>query len=189
VTAKLRRRVVTVPRLERELPPIAAAEPAPPAPPAPTTPPTPIEDPPPAPREPVVSLGPTPAVVRSAASPRSGAPPPRGTWTATRTLAAAIAIAGVGVAGGGVYFGVHAAELERRADARCPLSTCADPLGLRFNEQAQEAARRANMLYIAGGASVALATVLWLVGGPGEQTVVTPVIGDRQAGVALGGRF
>src|SRR6185436_13779805 len=99
-----------------------------------------------------------------------------------------LGLAGAGAVGTGVYFGWHAKDLQDRADARCPLPVCADPEGLRLNDQARTSATRANILYIAGGATLATAVVLWLVGAP-DETVLTPTAGDHQLGVTLTGSF
>jgi hypothetical protein len=112
-----------------------------------------------------------------------------GTWTGTRKAALVLGIAGAGAFGTGIYFGVHAKNLQDDADRRCPLSICDDPVGLHFNDRAQSAARTANILYIAGGAAVATAVVMWLVGGPGDETVVVPTAGDHQVGLSLIGRL
>jgi hypothetical protein len=112
----------------------------------------------------------------------------RGTWSATRTLSAGLAVVGAGALGTGVYFGLHSKDLRDRSNQRCPAEECADPEGLRWNAEAHTAARRANILYIAGGATVATAMVLWLVGAPGE-TVVVPTAGDRQVGISMTGSF
>jgi hypothetical protein len=111
-----------------------------------------------------------------------------GTWSAMRKLSVVAAVAGAGALGAGVYFGMHANDLRDRADQRCPLTVCADPEGLSLNDQAQTSARRANILYIAGGASLATAMVLWLVGAPAE-TIVVSTAGDHQLGVAMIGSF
>jgi hypothetical protein len=118
-------------------------------------------------------------------------PPPHRTWTATRAMSAVLAVAGAGGLGTGVYFGVHSHDLADRADARCPGTVCNDPEGLRLNDQAQTAASRANVLYLAGGAALVSAAVLWLVGGPDEVAVV-PVAASSPAGsvgLAMTGRF
>lgn len=123
---------------------------------------------------------------------RRPAPPPPRTWTATRAISAVLAVAGAGGLGTGVYFGLRAHDLVDRADARCPGTVCNDPEGLRLNGQAQTAASRANALYIAGGAALASAAVLWWVGGPDEVAVV-PVAASSPAGSGVGlamtGRF
>jgi len=144
-----------------------------------------------------------PALERApvAAAPEAGAvwPPPtapvvarpiheRGTWSATRKVSVAVALVGAGALGTGAYFGVHARTLQDRADQRCPQSSCDDPEGLRLNDQAQTSATRANILYIAGGAVLATAVVMWFVGAPGE-TVIAPTAGHGQYGVALAGSF
>jgi serine/threonine-protein kinase len=111
-----------------------------------------------------------------------------GTWSAMRKLSIVAAVAGTGALGAGVYFGMHANDLRDRADQRCPLTVCADLEGLSLNDQAQTSARRATMLYIAGGATLATAMVLWLTGAPAETTVV-PTAGAHQLGVAMTGSF
>jgi hypothetical protein len=131
---------------------------------------------------------PRPELVHRSAASR----PPHRTWTATRAISAVLAAAGAGALGTGIYFGVRADDRAERADARCPGDVCNDPEGLRLNDQAQTAASRANVLYIAGGAAVASAAVLWLVGGPHEVAVV-PVAARSPAGgrvgLAMTGRF
>ena len=118
--------------------------------------------------------------------------PERGTWSATRGVSATLGLAGAGALGTGIYFGLHARDLEHRANARCPAAQCSDPEGLRLNDQAKTSAFRANVLYIAGGAALATAAVLWLVGAP-DEIVVAPVAsaagGDHQLGLAMTGRF
>jgi hypothetical protein len=159
-----RRQVVVVPQLERA--PVAAApEPA--------------------------AVWPPPAGVWPPS--RTGEPPSPGgaihsRWTATRKLSLGLALAGAGAAGTGIYFGIHARNLQDRADQLCPLAQCADPQALAWNEQARSSAKRANILYIAGGAAAATAVVLWLIGGPSE-TVVAPSIGDHRVALSMTGSF
>jgi hypothetical protein len=137
----------------------------------------------PAPTESAVMPWPPP---RAHLAPQPPAPP--GTWTTTRVVSAVFAVAGAGALGTGVYFGLHAKSLSDRADQRCPGAACSDPEGLRLNDQAQTSASRANVLYIAGGATIATAVVLWFVGGPREIAVV-PAASNHQLGVAISGRF
>lgn len=158
-----RREVIAVPPLERA--PVVAAPPAAAPPAAAVWPP------------PQASLGGTTRVVVE-----------RGTWTKLRAVSAVFAIAGAGAIGTGVYFGVHAKSLQDRSDKLCPLTLCASDEGLRLNDQAKTSASRANIFYIAGGASLATAVVLWFVGAPGE-TVIRPSIGSQQYGVTLAGSF
>jgi hypothetical protein len=112
----------------------------------------------------------------------------RSIWSTTRAASVAVAVAGAGALGAGTYFGLHARDLEDRADQRCPMATCNDPQGLQLNDQAKTSALRANLLYIAGGATLATAAVMWFVGAPGE-VAVAPAAGDHHLGVAMTGRF
>src|SRR5262249_4160140 len=82
----------------------------------------------------------------------------------------------------------RAKGLRAGADRVCAAAACGSPDGLRLNDQGHTAATRANGLYSAGGATVATALVLWLVGAPGE-TVLTPTAGDRSLGVTMTGSF
>jgi hypothetical protein len=113
----------------------------------------------------------------------------RSIWSPWRKLSVGLAIVGVGAAGTGVYFGMRARDLERDADQRCPLIVCNDPIALQANADARVSAQRANMLYIGGAVAVGSALALWFIGGPGESTVVAPVVGSDHAGAAVAGRF
>jgi hypothetical protein len=112
----------------------------------------------------------------------------RSIWSTTRVASVAVAAAGAGALGAGVYFGLHARDLEHRSDQRCPTAACNDLQGLRLNDQARTSASRANLLYIAGGATLAAAAVMWFVGAPGE-VAVAPAAGDHRVGVAVTGRW
>lgn len=142
------------------------------------------------PPEPVVAA----LVVAGPPAPRSAPVIPAvtahraGTWSATRRLSVGLAVAGTGALGTAVYFGVHARDLQDRSDRRCPLTVCADLEGLRLNDQAKTSAARANVLYLAGGGTLAAAVVLWFVGTPDNPRVV-PITGDHRVGVAMAGRF
>lgn len=126
----------------------------------------------PAPVEPA-----TPVVVRE-----------RGVWSTSRKVSVGLAVVGVGALGAGAYFGLHANDLRDQADERCPSVMCGDAEGLRLNKDAQTSADRANIAFVAGGAVVAAAAVLWFVGAPGE-TMVAPTVSDRHAGIAMMGSF
>lgn len=169
VAAGSKRQVVAVPRLERAA--VAAPEPsvAPPAARLIAEPPPLVYEAPPRTR-PVVIVG------------------PAETWSTTRKLSVAVAVAGAAAAGTGIYFGWRAKDLQDRADRRCPLAVCDDPEALRLNDQARTSAMGANILYITGGAALATSVVMWLVGAP-DAAVVTPTAGDRQFGVSMTGRF
>ncbi len=172
VTVKLgsKRQVVAVPGLERARTPDPAAAPPP-------------------------ALAPAPADVQSAPVEQAATTPGyvttrrSGTWSVLRRLSVGVGIAGAGALGTGIYFGWHAKNLQDRADRRCPLTVCADTEGLRLNDQARTSAKRANILYIAGGGALASAVVLWLIGAPQETVVVTPIAGAHHAGLSLKGRF
>jgi hypothetical protein len=163
VDARLKRRVISVPLLER----------------APAPPPPAIE----APAGVAIDLRPAeaPVVVRR----------PVPTWSASRKVAVALVIAGAGAAGTGVYFGLRSRDLADQADARCPLPICSDAAALRLNDQARDAATRANILYAAGGGALAVAAVLWFAGKPDDpnETTVVPSVGASHAGVSLARRF
>jgi hypothetical protein len=166
------RRFVVIPTLEQIPNPTAATTPAP----APVV----VQPPPSYSSEPstvTVDTHPAPVIVRE------------GTWTGTRKAAVVIAALGAAAVGGGIYFGTHASDLESRANAICPMSTCADPMGLKLNDDAQNAALRANMFLVAGGAAVATATIMWFLGSPVEHTVVSPAVGPTEVGASLTRRF
>jgi serine/threonine-protein kinase len=111
------------------------------------------------------------------------------TWTGTRIAAVTIGVLGAAALGGGIYYGAHSKDLEDKANAICPDTVCGDPTGLALNDDAQDAARNANILLIGGGAALATATVMWIVGGPDEHAVITPTVGATGVGAAFAGRF
>lgn len=173
---RTRRKVVVVPPLARapvtaQPPPAAAIQARPP-----------VEEPvttaPPPP--PMRSEPPTVGIVTR----RSG-----GTWSNTRRASVVIGLAGLGAIGGGVYYGLEARDLQDRSDELCPLVTCTDAEGLRLNDDAKDAARRANILYGLGGAAIVTSVVMWVVGAPAERTVIVPAVGSGHAGVSLSGSF
>ena len=130
---------------------------------------------------------PAPAVARRMRAPATTTR----AWSGLRRASVIVAVAGVGALGGGGYLGMRSREREDLADARCPDVVCADPVALRWNDQAQNDAVLANGLFVVGGASVAAAAVLWLVGAPraDEAPVLRPTLSAGQVGVALAGRF
>jgi hypothetical protein len=164
IAARTRRQVVAVPELERA----PLAEPAPAVALSPTG-------------DPGASVTTVPVGIESHRRSR--------TWSTARKVSVGLGVAGLGAVGAGVYFGVQARDLQSRADDRCPLAVCADPEALRLNDEAQRSAMRANIFYIAGGAAVAAAAVIWIVGKPGDETIVTPTVGDREVGLSVAGRF
>lgn len=163
------KRYVVIPTLEKEpvavTPPAAAAPVVPP--PTATRPSVVVDTPPP---EPVY-------ITRTS------------TWSGTRKVAVGVGVLGAAAVGAGIYFGTRADDLQAESDAICPTTTCGDPEGLRLNDEAQDNALRANILFIAGGAAVATATVMWFVGGPDEERVIAPAVGNGTYGAAFVGRF
>lgn len=166
------KRYVVIPTLEREPEPVAV-RPVPP-------PPAPVGEPTPAPTQ-------TTIITTPPAEPRTIVV--RDTWSGTRMAAAGLAVLGAASLGAGIYFGSRANDLESQSNAICPEMVCSDPEGLRLNDDAQDNAMRANIFLIGGGAAVAVATVMWFVGGPDERTVIAPAIGSDQLGASLVGRF
>lgn len=149
-----------------------------PEPPKPATPPPVAVTPPPAPTVVVDQPAPAPRTVTV-----------ERTWSTTRGIAVALGVAGAGALGTGIYFGNRANDLQSESDSICPTDICDDPEGLRLNDRARDNALRANVLFVAGGAAVAAATVMWFVGKPSETTVIAPTITATQVGAALSGRF
>jgi hypothetical protein len=111
------------------------------------------------------------------------------TWSGTRKAAVGVGIAGAVGIGLGAYFGSRANDLQAQSDAICPTTVCNDAEGLRLNDQAKDNALYANLSFIAGGAALATATVMWFVGAPEERTVLAPAIGSDHVGASLVGRF
>jgi len=169
VVASRAHQQITVPALEAEPAPVAAAPP------------------------PTVTAAPPATVVEPSPPPPPPAPPvvlhERATWSTTRDISVILGVGAAVAVGSGVYFGVHANDLQRQSDARCPSTSCADPTALRLNHEAKDSATRADVLYIAGGAGLALATVLWFTGRPDETTIVAPALGGGQYGAVLERRF
>jgi serine/threonine-protein kinase len=144
------------------------------------------------PAAPVAVAPASPAPASTTAIDTSPAPVPvvtASTWTGTRIAALTIGVLGAAALGGGIYYGTHANDLEDKANAICPDTVCADPAGLSLNDDAQASARNANILLIGGGAALATATVMWIIGGPQEHAVITPTVGATGVGAAFAGRF
>ena len=168
IDAKLKRRIVSVPQLQRA--PVAKVE---------------------APVQPAEPTAPVPQPDQRGTPPASTATAEQspGPWTPARQVAVGVAGAGVAALGVGVYFGLRSNSLEDQANDRCPTVLCADSEAVRLNDRAQTAATRANIFYAVGGVGVVAATVIWFVGKPDTETVVTPTVGSDRAGVSLQGSF
>jgi hypothetical protein len=113
-------------------------------------------------------------------------PPSR--FTTLRKVSIASAVVGVGGIGAGVYFGLTAKDLAKQSDAICPDRVCPDPHGLALNHTAQRDALVSEVLLGVGGAAVAGAVVMWVVGAPSHATIV-PTANDHEAGVSLVGTW
>ena len=111
------------------------------------------------------------------------------TWSTMRGIGVGLGVVGLAAIGGGVYYGNRSKDLEERSDAICPERECSDSEGLRLNDDAQTAAKRANIFFIGGGVAVAAATVMWFVGKPDAETVIAPSIGADHVGASLSRRF
>jgi hypothetical protein len=111
------------------------------------------------------------------------------TWSTTRGVAVGLAVLGAGAFVGGIYYGNRANNLQEQSNAICPETLCGDPEGLRLNREANDSARNANILMIGGGAAIAAATVMWFVGAPEAETIVSPSVGGNHVGATLSRRF
>ena len=167
------KRQITIPALDREQTPVAKADPVP------ATPNATIDITPQPRAEPPARVIVERPVVRHTDH----------TWTTSREAAVGAAALGAIAIGGGAYYGLRSNDLEGRANKVCPSTMCGDPTGLHLNSQAQEAATRANVLFVLGGAAAATATALWIIGAPDEHTTVTPAIGPDGVGATFSGRF
>jgi len=168
------KRYVVIPSLERIPEPVAV---------------TPPPGPPPAPPPATVTVEPRPPATGVIVTTTPRYVTTRGTWSGTRKAAVAVGVLGAASVAGGVYFGMRANDLSSQSDERCPTDVCADPDGLRLNDEAQTNATRANIFLIGGGAAIAAATVMWFVGAPSEHTVIAPAVGGDSVGATVSGRF
>jgi hypothetical protein len=109
-------------------------------------------------------------------------------FTTLRKLSIASAVVGVGGLGAGAYFGLTANDLAKQSDAICPDRVCGDAHALDLNRRAQRDALASEVLFGVGGAAVAGAVVLWVVGAPSHATHV-PTANAHEAGVSLVGTW
>lgn len=149
---------------------------------------------------------PAPAAAAPAAA-APAAPPPAspalqpGTGSSGGTLrTVGYVVAGVGVLGlgGGFFLGMQAKSQEAETRDKCknlPVLgfSCGESTRVDF-ESAQQKARLANVLLIAGGAVAAGGVVMIIVGGPKEREraaslALSPVVGPRDAGLFASGTF
>jgi len=95
--------------------------------------------------------------------------------------------------GAGVVFGIRSSGYEDDAATLCPMTACAD--ADRANEllqDAEDAARNANIAYAVGGVAVVGAAALWFLTGPEQSASAVsagPLVSPTAAGVQVIGRF
>jgi hypothetical protein len=113
-------------------------------------------------------------------------------FTSTRKIAVVVGVVGVASIGAGVYFGLHANDLEKQSDALCPTTACTDPKGVSLNSDARSSGTTATIAFGVGGAAVAGAAVLWFIGAPKavrDDVAIAPAITPSHVGLTLVGRF
>jgi hypothetical protein len=146
-----------------------------------------------------VAAPPAPAPVAPAPSPATQATPSKSGGT-VRTIGYVVAGAGVLALGGGAFLGMQAKSQESETRDKCktlPVFGFSCPEGSRDDfDRAQQKARLANVLLIAGGAVAAGGLVMIIVGGPKQREgtasatlALSPVLGARDAGVFAQGTF
>jgi hypothetical protein len=136
------------------------------------------------------------------AEPRRTAPDDAGEpevsrWTDRRKLSLALVAVGVAAAGAGIGLGLHASSLERQSDDLCDHLTCHSADAVALNQSARRYALAANVGFVAGGAAVVGAAVLWWLGAPhppgarprADDTAMIPTFGAGRVGVALARSF
>jgi tetratricopeptide (TPR) repeat protein len=109
-------------------------------------------------------------------------------WTGMRKLAVVTGALGAASLAGGIAFGVRAENLAERSDVLCPTEICADPEGLRLNQDARANALRANVLFGAAAVSIAGTVALWVLGDPDELSAA-PDVGADHIAISLAGTF
>jgi hypothetical protein len=115
-------------------------------------------------------------------------PPPRPTWWTTQRTVAVVS-AGVGLVGIGLgtAWGLYAISSQDQEKSHCSASACDNPAQAAVDyKTAHDDATASSVAFGAGAAFLAGAAVLWWTA-PSMQ--VTPAVGSRGAGVAVGGSF
>jgi hypothetical protein len=116
-------------------------------------------------------------------------PAPRRGLTPLRKSAIPTAAVGVASIAVGIGFGLHANSLAAQSNAICPGTTCGDTHALDLNRSAHRDAIVGDVLFGVGGAAVAGAVVLWVVGAPpkaADAVTFAPVVGPGVVGLAFG---
>jgi hypothetical protein len=141
----------------------------------------------------LVAKEPTPAVAPAADrdddQPRAA---PRKRFTPMRKTALAVAAVGVASLAVGVGFGLEAKSLENQSNAICPGTTCGDAHALDLNRSGHRDAIAGDVLFGVGGAAVAGAVVLWMVGAPTKSSdalTFAPAVGRGQVGLSFARAF
>lgn len=110
---------------------------------------------------PAPSPGPAVPADEGVAAPRSNT---------QRIVALAVGGAGLLGIGGGVYFGLEAADTDDQAEGVCPrVDPCNEQRGIDLTEEAQAQALLANVLYGVGGAAVVAGVILYLTADDGSE--------------------
>jgi hypothetical protein len=114
-------------------------------------------------------------------------------WTGQRIVGVATAALGVAGVAAGTVFGLDASSKWSDAKALCDGAGC-DPAGVSLGKDAASAGNLSTAGFVAGGVLVAAGAFVFLTGGakaPAQKKglVVSPSVGLRTAGVALGASF
>jgi hypothetical protein len=112
------------------------------------------------------------------ASPASKPDLPPSRTSMLRPAGLAVGILGVAAIGAGTYFGVHAIQTWNDANAVCPNPSCPSPSGVALANDAQNAARLADVTLAVGAAGVVAGAVLFFLGAPEN-------VQARPAGIAI----
>jgi hypothetical protein len=133
----------------------------------------------------VPALKPPPPVEPVASRQRSG----RRKYKVATISLTVIGAGGIGI---GIGMALRARSLSADSNAICPNTACLDPRGLDLNKRARSSATIANVGFVVGGVAIAGAAVMWWFGRPqrsAEKLAITPVIGNGEAGVVIGGAW
>jgi hypothetical protein len=111
--------------------------------------------------------------------------------TTARKTALVVGSAGIVALGVGMYFGLQASNEESQANMLCPAVSCNNAHAVQLNSDARSDGLTATIALAGGGALLAGAVVLWLVGSPSNNETVTvaPVVSPDGVGLAAFGRF
>lgn len=115
-----------------------------------------------------------------------------GKLTVAQKAGIGAAAAGVVVLGVGTFFGIRAVRRDDQSDPGCDGNAC-DPDAKQLRLDAREDGDRATVAFVAGGVLLAGGAGLFFFGqgsgSPRAHVRAVPLVGAREAGVAVGGRF